>query len=386
VTGAAVYLDYNATTPVKPAVAEAVARAFEVGGNPSSVHRAGRLARRAVEEARRRVAELAGAETGAVIFTSGGTEANNLALKGAGPRRLLISAIEHDSVLAAAAASGAAVTLVPVDEDGIVDLAALERALAADAGPALVSVMLANNESGVVQPVAEVARRAHDAGAIAHCDAVQAPGRLPLDMAALGVDLLTLSAHKLGGPQGVGALVAAGGTAPSKLLHGGAQELGRRAGTENVPGIVGFGVAAELAADDLGASARTASLRDDLEARLAATAPELKIFGRGAERLVNTSCFALPGLASETQVMALDLAGVAVSAGAACSSGKVQPSHVLRAMAASEDEAGSAIRVSLGWGSSERDIDRLVEAWSELYCRVTTGRREERRPAREPAG
>ncbi len=374
-TGAAVYLDYNATTPVKPAVAEAVARAFALGGNPSSVHRAGRLARRAVEEARLRVAELAGAEAGAVIFTSGGTEANNLALMGAAPRRLLISAIEHDSVLAVAAASGAAVTLVPVDEDGIVDLAALERALAADAGPALVSVMLANNESGVVQPVAEVARRAHDAGAIAHCDAVQAPGRLALDMAALGVDLLTLSAHKLGGPQGVGALVAAGGTAPSKLLHGGGQELGRRAGTENVPGIVGFGVAAELAADDLGVSARIASLRDDLEARLAATAPELKVFGRGAERLVNTSCFALPGLASETQVMALDLAGVAVSAGAACSSGKVQPSHVLRAMAASEDEAGSAIRVSLGWDSSERDIDRLVEAWSELYCRVTTGAR-----------
>ncbi|MEE8544753.1 MAG: cysteine desulfurase family protein [Alphaproteobacteria bacterium] len=384
-TGATVYLDYNATTPVKPAVAEAVARAFAVGGNPSSVHRAGRLARRAVEEARLRVAELAGAEAGAVIFTSGGTEANNLALKGAAPRRLLISAIEHDSILApaaAAAAAGAAVTLVPVDEDGIVDLAALERALAAEAGPALVSVMLANNESGVVQPVAEVARRAHDAGAIAHCDAVQAPGRLPLDMAALGVDLLTLSAHKLGGPQGVGALVAAGGTAPSKLLHGGGQELGRRAGTENVPGIVGFGVAAELAAEDLGASARTASLRDDLEARLAATAPELKVFGRGAERLVNTSCFALPGLASETQVMALDLAGVAVSAGAACSSGKVQPSHVLRAMAASEDEAGSAIRVSLGWGSSERDIDRLVEAWSELYCRVTTGRSEGRSEGR----
>ncbi|MCZ6524306.1 MAG: aminotransferase class V-fold PLP-dependent enzyme, partial [Alphaproteobacteria bacterium] len=279
-TAATAYLDYNATTPVKPAVAEAVARAFAVGGNPSSVHRAGRLARRAVEEARLRVAELAGAEAGAVIFTSGGTEANNLALKAAAPRRLLISAIEHDSVLAPAAAAGAAVTLVPVDEDGIVDLAALERALAADAGPALVSVMLANNESGVVQPVAVVARRAHDAGAIAHCDAVQAPGRLPLDMAALGVDLLTLSAHKLGGPQGVGALVTAGGTAPSKLLHGGGQELGRRAGTETVPGIVGFGVAAELAAEDLDASARTASLRDDLEARLATTAPELKVFGR----------------------------------------------------------------------------------------------------------
>jgi cysteine desulfurase len=383
VTGATAYLDYNATAPVKPAVAEAVARALELGGNPSSVHRVGRLARRAVEEARAKVAALAGAEPAEVIFTSGGTEANNLALKGSGRRRLLISAVEHDSVLAAASASGAEVTLVAVDSDGVVDLAALEEALAAGEGPApgpaLVSVMLANNETGVVQPLAEVARRAHQVGAIVHCDAVQAPGRLPFDRAALGVDLLTLSAHKLGGPQGVGALIAGAGAGLTARQHGGGQELGRRAGTENLPGIVGFGVAAELAADDLGARARLAGLRDDLEARLAALAPGLIVFGQGAERLANTSCFALPGLGSETQVMALDLAGVAVSAGAACSSGKVQPSHVLRAMGASEEAAASAIRVSLGWATEPAHIDRLVEAWSELYCRV--GRLPEREPA-----
>ena len=369
-TGALAYLDYNATAPTKPEVAEAVARACEMGGNPSSVHRAGRVARRAIEDARVKVAALAGAPSNEVVFTSGGTEANNLALKGMGVRRLLASAVEHDSVLAAAANSGAEVTLVPVDGDGVVDLATLERLLASDTAPTLVSVMLANNETGVIQPVAQVAMLAHKAGALMHCDAVQAPGRIALDLAALGADLLTLSAHKLGGPQGVGALIARDRAPLAALQHGGGQELGRRAGTENVAGIVGFGVAAELAGNDLGLSAEIARLRDRLESRLRALAPGLRIFGTGAERLPNTICLALPGVAAEIQVMALDLAGIAVSAGAACSSGKVTPSHVLRAMGVPEEEVGSAIRVSLGWRTTAGDLDRLLEAWSELYLRA----------------
>ena len=373
------YLDHNATAPVKPQVAEAVARALEMGGNPSSVHRAGRLARRAVEQARLKVAALVGARPREVVFTSGGTEANNLALKGIGLGRLIVSEVEHDSVLAAAARSGRPVEWLPVDGEGVVDLAALERLLAANVGPTLVSVMLANNETGVIQPIAEVTARARKAGALVHCDAVQAPGRIAIEVGALGADLLTLSAHKFGGPQGVGALIVREDVPLAALQRGGGQELGRRAGTENVAGIVGFGVAAELAADDIERRAEIVCLRDGLENRLRAVAPELMVFGAGAERLPNTICIAMPGVAAETQVMALDLAGVAVSAGAACSSGKVEPSHVLRAMGVAEPEVGRAIRVSLGWRTSERDIDRLVEAWSDLYLRAGSTM------AREPA-
>ncbi len=369
-SAAIVYLDYNATTPPEPAVAEAVAAALEIGGNPSSVHRRGRAARRAVEEARLEVAALAGARPSEVVFTSGGTEANNLALTGVGVRRLMVSAVEHDSVLAAASRSGAEVTLLPVDGDGVVELAALEGLLEAGGGPTLVSVMLANNETGVIQPLAEVAARAHAGGALVHCDAVQAAGRIAIDMAALGADLLTLSAHKLGGPQGAGALITRQRVPLSPGLHGGGQERGRRAGTENVPGIVGFGRAAALAVRGLASSGRIARLRDELERRLRAAAPEARVFGQGVPRLANTSCFSMPGVAAETQVMALDLAGVQVSAGAACSSGKVTPSHVLRAMGVPEDEAAWAIRVSLGRASGAGDIDRLLEAWNELRARA----------------
>ncbi len=375
-----IYLDYNATAPLKPRVAEAMARALEMGGNPSSVHRAGRLARRAVEEARLKVAAMAGARPSEVVFTSGGTEANNLALKGMDVGRLIVSEVEHDSILAAAAHAGAPVTPLPVDGEGVVEVAELERLLAASVAPALISVMLANNETGVIQPLAEVAARARRAGARLHCDAVQAPGRIALDAAALGVDLLTLSAHKFGGPQGVGALIVRQDAPLAAAHHGGGQELGRRAGTENVAAIVGFGVASELTAEDLGKSAKIALLRDGLENRLRALAPGLTVFGTGARRLPNTTCVAMPGVSAEAQVMALDLAGVAVSAGAACSSGKVELSHVLRAMGVAEPEAGRAIRVSLGWRTSARDIDRLVKAWGELYLRVGS-----RAAAREPA-
>lgn len=369
------YLDYNAGAPIRPAVAEAVSAALARTGNPSSVHRFGRLARRAVEDARAEVAALVGARPGEVVFTGSGSEANNLALRGTG-RRPVVAAIEHDSVLRAAPDA----TPVAVDEEGAVDLAALDRALAAEPAPALVSVMLANNETGVVQPIAEVFRVARAHGALVHCDAVQAASRMAIERDALGVDLLTLSAHKLGGPQGVGALVVSGDLALAPLIRGGGQEMRRRAGTENVAGIVGFGVAARLAAADLDRTADWATLRDRIEQRLRALAPELRVFGAGAARLCNTTCLTMPGVAAETQVMALDLAGVAVGAGAACSSGKVGPSHVLAAMGAPPAEAACAIRVSLGWASEAGDIERLVDAWGRLHAR-TRRRGRDARPA-----
>jgi cysteine desulfurase len=362
---AMVYMDYNATVPVRPAAAEAVVAALAIGGNPSSVHGPGRAARRVVEDAREQVAAALGAVPAAIVFTSGATEANALALVGSGRRRILVSAIEHDSLRNA----GPQVELVPVRPEGVVDLAALDALLRRDTRPALVSVMLANNETGVVQPVAEAAEVAHRHGALLHCDAVQAVGRIAVDVRMLGVDLLSLSAHKLGGPAGVGALYLGEGVEFAPQLRGGGQERGRRAGTENVAGIAGFGVAANLVVRELGAMERVARLREDLEARMRAQRPEALIFGTRAPRLANTVCVALPGVPAETQVMALDLAGIAVSAGAACSSGKLRPSAVLSAMGVDAQLAASAIRVSLGWRSEAFDIDRFMAAWSGLGAR-----------------
>lgn len=359
------YLDYNAEAPLKPAVAEAMASALGHVGNPSSVHRFGRLARRAFDDARAQVAAMVGGDAANVIVTSGGTEANNLALTGVASARRVVSAIEHDSVLAAAPDA----TIAPVDSDGVIDLAALEAALAADPAPALVSLMLANNETGVVQPVAAAGEIAHAHGALLHCDAVQGVGRIAISLDDLNADLLSLSAHKMGGPQGVGALIVRDGMSLSAMLRGGRQETGRRAGSENVVAMVGFGVAAELAAEDHEDAARVTGLRDRIEAALKAVAPDVQVFGAGASRIGNTTCLTMPGVASETQVMALDLAGVAVSAGSACSSGKVGPSHVLAAMAADGDAAAGAVRMSLGWASTEGDVDRLIEAWITLYRR-----------------
>jgi cysteine desulfurase len=359
-----IYLDYNATAPLRPEAAAAMNAAMALCGNPSSVHRHGRLARRHLEDAREQVAALAGTRPEQVVFTSGATEANNLALRGVALARRLASAVEHDSVLAAAL-----VEAVPVDRDGVVDLDALGASLAAD-GPALLSLMLANNETGVLQPVAAAAALARRHGALVHCDAAQAAGRLPLDMAALGVDLLSLSAHKLGGPPGVGALVVGERVELAALMRGGGQERGRRSGTENLPGIAGFGAAAAAAQAGLDRVAGLAAWRDRLEAAVAARRPDAILLGAGVARLPNTSCIGLPGLPSETQLMALDLAGVSVGAGAACSSGKLRPSHVLRAMGAAEDLAGSAIRVSLGWASQPSDIDRFLAAWLAMADRV----------------
>jgi len=359
-----IYLDYNATAPVRPAVIAAMVETMTAVGNPSSVHGFGRRARAAREGAREQVAALVGARPAQVVFTSGGTEANNLALTGVDRARVLVSAIEHDSVLKATA-----VETVPVLRAGVVNLVELAELLEQDRRPAIVSVMLANNETGVIQPLADVVGIARAQGALVHCDAVQAVGKIDVDFAALGVDLMTLSAHKFGGPPGVGALVVGEHVTLAPRQRGGGQERGRRAGTENLPAIVGFGVAAQTAQTGLDAAAGLVRRRDDLEARITAAAPDAIIFGREAPRLPNTTCVALPGLSSELQVMALDLAGVAVSAGSACSSGKVQASHVLRAMGADAVTAASAIRVSLGWQTEAADIDRFLEAWSMLAAR-----------------
>ncbi len=371
---APVYLDYNATAPIRPSAAVAVADALGLGGNPSSVHGPGRRARAVVEDARAAVAAMVGTPADAVVFTSGGTEANNLAIlggvEGGEKRRLVISAIEHDSVRAAARAADAQVTTVAVDGAGVVSLAALERALSTDSQSALVSVMLVNNETGVVQPVAEVAALGHRHGALVHCDASQAAGKIAIEMAALRCDLMSLSAHKLGGPPGVGALVVAPEIEITVCAHGGGQERGRRAGTENLGGIAGFGAVAKLAAGDVAAAPGRAALRDGLERRIADIAgDDAACYGARAARVANTSLVGMAGVGAETQVIAFDLAGIAVSAGAACTSGKVTRSHVLDAMGVPAERARCAIRVSLGWGTTAPDIDRFVAAWAELYQR-----------------
>jgi len=371
-----VYLDYNATAPVRPEVVRGMVDVLTEPGNPSSVHGFGRAARYALDEARARVAALVGVAPERVVFASGGTEANALALHGLGNGRRLVSAVEHVSVGEAAAACVGGCEVVPVDAEGRVDTAAFDTLLDSGGGPGLFCVMAANNETGVVQPVAVLAARAHEAGFRVHCDAVQAAGRVALDMMALGVDSLAISAHKIGGPAGVGALVLGKGDEPEPLIVGGGQEHGRRAGTENVAGIVGFGIAAELAQAELSRIGEIAALRNSLEHRLRAACPELAVFGAGAPRLANTSCLAMPGLGNETQVMAFDLEGIALSAGSACSSGKVGPSHVLAAMGIAPKQAGEAIRVSLGWASTQADIDRFVDVWRTLYARA-----QSRRPA-----
>jgi cysteine desulfurase len=368
-----VYLDWNATTPLRHEAREAMAAALDLCGNPSSVHAEGRQARRLVEDARAIVAGAVGALPRNVVFTSGGTEANALALRsglkrGAGlpVERLVVSAIEHASVLAGGRFPAQAIETVSVTPSGLLDLGRLGAALDGKP-PALVSVMLANNETGAVQPVARAADIVHAAGGLLHVDAIQAFGKMPFDMNMLKADLVTLSAHKIGGPKGVGALVLAEGLAGLEpLLRGGGQELGRRAGTENVVGIAGFGAATKAALDALeGDAIRVKGLQKRLESGLRRT-PGALVFSEDAPRLPNTTLFTVPGLRAETAVIGFDLAGIAVSSGSACSSGKVQPSHVLEAMGFGPQVAQGAVRLSLGWSTSDADIDRCLEGWRKL--------------------
>lgn len=361
-----IYLDFNATAPTRPQVIEAMTEAMREGGNASSVHGTGRTARSRVEAARRQVGALIGAEPDNVIFVGSGTEANNQVLRCTGCTGVIISAIEHESVLLAR--NDAAI--LPVLPNGVVDLEALENMLSACAEPTLISVMMANNETGIVQPVADIARIAHARGAQVHTDAIQAAGKVPVDMTTLGVDFLSLSAHKIGGPQGVGALVCRDRTRLDRFIHGGGQEAGLRAGTENVAGIGGFGVAAVCAADGLADFMGLAEMRDSLERRLAEIAPGQVVFGTDLARLPNTTKVATPGLSSEVQVMGLDLAGIAISAGSACAAGRVEAPYVLTAMGVEEALAVCAVRISLGWTTTADHIDRLVEAWQTLYGRT----------------
>jgi cysteine desulfurase len=369
------YLDYNATAPLRTEVREAMVAAFDTYGNPSSVHAEGRAARALIESARAKVAALAGARAENVVFTSGGSEANALALAAqAGEAwHCYMSAVEHPSVLAGGRFYGESTTRIPVSGDGVVDLDALAAELAKHhlgGWRPFVSLMSANNETGAIQPIAEAAEIVHAADGLLHTDAVQVPGKLPLDFAALGADMMTLSAHKIGGPKGIGALVLREGVVVEPLIKGGGQERRRRAGTENVAGIVGFSVAAELAASDLEKAPALAALRNELERRALAVEPDAVVISSRVARLPNTSCIAVPGTKAETLVIGLDLAGVAVSAGSACSTGKVEASHVLGAMGLSPELAQGAIRVSLGIGTVSADIERFINAWSELIKRM----------------
>ncbi|MFV3074034.1 cysteine desulfurase family protein [Niveispirillum fermenti] len=366
---APLYLDWNATAPLRATARAAMVAALDVTGNPSSIHNHGRRARRLVEDAREQVAALAGVPPAWITLTGGGTEANNHALALAAPagRRLLLGATEHPSV---AGCGGPGAGILPVRPDGLIDLEALDRLLAADPAPALVSIQAVNSETGIIQPLAAIAAIVHRHGGWLHSDAVQAAGRIGLDMQAIGLDLATLSAHKIGGPQGVGALLAAPSVPLVPLLCGGGQERRMRAGTENVAGIAGFGAAAREALAGLDGYAGIATLRDRLEAAVRQAAPQVRIIGTGSPRVANTSCLALPGMAANSQLMAFDLAGIAVSAGSACSSGTVKSSPVLEAMGYGEEVAGSAIRVSLGWDSGDRDIDRFLATYIPLTGRA----------------
>jgi cysteine desulfurase len=369
-----IYLDYNATAPIRPQAADAVARALAIGGNPSSVHASGRAARAGVELARGQVASLAGIPSGSVIFMSGAAEANAMAIASAvaaGSRRLIVGATEHETVLASAEASCAVIEVLPVDGRGVADIGWLAERLGrwdtADGAP-FVALMLANNETGVIQPVAEAAALVRAHGGWLHVDAVQAVGKIAVDMRALGADTMSLSAHKLGGPSGVGALVFGARARLSRQLHGGGQERSMRAGTENVGGIAGFGAAAEACLRGLDQVSVQAEWRDAAAARLVEAGAV--VLGQGAERLAGTLCFAAEGFGSELQVMQMDLAGVMVSAGSACSSGKVKPSKVALAMGL-DDLAPYVLRVSGGWATTESDWQVFTESWLKAFTQHT---------------
>ncbi len=377
-----VYLDHAATTPVRPEVLEAMLPylGVEAFGNPSSAHRVGRAARAGVEEAKRRVAEALHVEPNQVIFTSGGTEADNLAIIGSalaakdhgGHFRVAVSATEHKAVLAAAHAVkhlGGDEIILPVDSDGLVDESAVEDALRR--GVAIVSVMWVNNEVGTVQPIAKLAARCREAGVAFHSDAVQAFGKVPVDLAEVPVTFLTISGHKIGAPKGIGALIVRDRHALEAIIHGGGQQFGIRPGTENVPGIVALGRAAELAAQEQATTAaRVAKLRDDLEARFLAVVEGAVVNGKNAPRAPQTVSFSIPGADGEALLMHLDLAGIACSGGSACSTGSVDPSHVLTAMGIAKDMGSAALRFSLGRESTSEDVDALIEAMPKVVAKV----------------
>jgi cysteine desulfurase len=358
-----IYLDYNATAPLRPAARTAMLACMDAPHNASSVHSFGREGKKILEDAREQVASLVGAPPAQVIFNSGATEGNNTVLRHFANERVLVSAIEHPSVLDVLPTA----EKIPVTSEGIVDVNALEKLLQQKPGVALVSVMLVNNETGAIQNLREISAISKRHGALVHCDAAQAAGRIPLNLVELGPDFLTLSSHKIGGPQGAGALVLGlCGITPS-LLKGGGQEKFARSGTENLPAIAGFGAAASEVLKSLNDFKKLEKLRDKLEQKLGNA---VTIHAAKSPRVANTSMFSLPGAHAETLLMALDLEGVAVSNGSACSSGTVRASHVLKAMGAPDDQSTSALRVSMGWATNEADIDGFIIAWEKITARL----------------
>jgi len=360
-----VYLDHNATTEVRPEARVAMVEAGAIPGNPSSVHRYGRLARRIIEDAREAVADLVGAEPAEVVFTSGGSEANALALRGTGRTRILVSAVEHASVLQNASGPGVLVETVPVDAEGVIDLRQLELALAGNDRPALVSLMAANNETGVIQDIAAITRSAHQRGALVLTDCVQALGKIPVQVHQWGVDYASFSAHKLYGPKGVGALYVRQGRPFAPLLHGGHQESGLRAGTESLHNLVGFGAACQDVERLLTHARPTQALKQLLIERLRALKPDCVINSAEAECLPNTLSVTFPGVENAGLMAVLDYRGVAVSAGSACSTGEDKPSHVLKALGLSDQAARETIRLSLGWDTTAGDIHYAADVIGE---------------------
>lgn len=363
-----VYFDYNATTLIRPAVADLMRDVMTRPGNASAAHGFGRAARAYVEKAREQVAALCDVHANQVVFNSGATEANNTVLKAFAGERILVSAIEHASMLE----FDVGVERIPVLPDGTIDMAAFEKMLDDGPAPALISVMMVNNETGAVQPVGQLARLARKRfpSVFFHTDAVQAAGKMKIDMPALQVDYLSLSAHKIGGPQGVGALIIAPGARPAKLLYGSGQERRQRAGTENVAGVVGFGLAAEMAGNSIAEYAGLAAWRNRMEHGMKNIAPDLVIYAENSPRAPNVTAFSIPGVAAQTILMGLDLDGIAISRGTACGSGTVKPSHVIQAMAGKDAPPDGALRISLGWDTKEEEIDILLSAFEKVIRRT----------------
>lgn len=361
-----IYLDYNATAPLLPQAKEAMLAALETCGNASSIHSAGRAARSKIESARAQIAATIDVDSKQVIFTSGATEANNTVLRSFNGRRL-VSAIEHPSVLE----SDDGLEIIRVTSDGVVDLDALENQLSSGPAPSIISVMFVNNETGVMQPIAEISKLAKKYGALMHTDAVQAYGRISFSRKELGVDFLSISAHKMGGPQGIGALIIAPNTHINKLLRGGGQENMQRAGTENVAALSGFGAAAQINAQNINDYEKLSVLRDRAEEFIKNSSARVHIFGHHCARVPNTLCFALEGASAETLLINMDLEGICLSSGSACSSGTVRTSHVLQAMNVDDSVARGALRLSLGWNSTAYDIAAFEAAWTKLIKRIT---------------
>lgn len=365
----AIYLDYNATAPIRPEVIKVMVEVMEEGGNPSSIHSIGRKAKSRMEEARSTIAGMINCRPQMIVFTSGGTEANNMAVFSSGKSRMITTNAEHDSIRSVSDRFDGTVDVLSVDQDGIIDLDELEKLLEKGGENTIISVLYANNETGVLQDVKAISEIAHAAGALVHIDAIQALAKVPLDFMALGVDMMSISSHKTGGPQGVGALVALEKLPVRSFILGGGQEVGRRGGTENIAGIAGFAKAVSMVPESLEKMNELEAWRDEIEEKLQEHASQACFLGKNARRLPNVSTIYMPGVTSETQVMNFDLDKICISSGSACSSGKVKSSHVIDAMSSDKNIATSTIRMSLGWGSEHSNVDAFIASWKKQYDR-----------------